>query len=388
MNINDIPQDSILRHWVSYLTITEVPFSYQLAAGLTGIGVLLKRNVYVDQVEWRVFPNQSVLFIGPSGIGKDTIINRVTKMIQRYEDRTKIPVMGGMTLEAVHSRLRDLPKPAVAYVPASELTAFFGQRDYQSNMVQGFTDLLSGNEKIDVSTKSGMFANGGRPIYIYQPTITMHGGSTVEWLHKAMPTGTMEGGFLGRFLILAEELAGRHVALVKSHKTKSELRWFLTHLESWYQGIDTILDKCYNQHEIILLDDAEDFYTNWYHNRFNYFSKVVIPYANRSRDMVLRVAMLMAISRGHYRWIEKCDVEFATKLLALVASKIDKVVQPLSNDAACASAMLALLPASPDDVWKILGYKYSVLSLQNAERLLLGQGKIRKDRSGRYIEVE
>lgn len=391
MTLNDIPTDSILRHWVTYLSMSEVPFSYQIAAGLSGIGTLLKRNVYIDQVEWRVFPNQSVLFIGPSGIGKDTIINRTTKMIQRFEDRTRIPVLGGMTLEAVHAKLLELPKPAVAFIPAGELTAFFGQRDYQSNMVQGFTDLLSSNEKIDISTKSGMYVNGmytGKGRYIYQPTITMHGGSTVEWLHTTMPDGTMEGGFLGRFLIMPEEFSGRHVPLVKSNKSASELRWFTERLNNFHQGVETILYKTSSkQQEVILLDDAEDYYANWYHNRFKYFSKVVMPYANRSRDMVLRLAMLMAISRHHYRWIDLDDIKFATSVLHLVAQKIDKVVQPLSNDAQCAEMILTLLPASTDELWRKLGYKFPVQVLQRAEQLLKTQGRIRQDKHGVWKEV-
>lgn len=391
MNINDIPSDSILRHWVSYLSISEVPFSYQVAVGLSALGALLKRNLYIDQVEWRVYPNQSVLLIGPSGIGKDTAINRAQATIQKFEAYSKVPVLGGMTLEAVHAKLLELPKPAVAYVAAGELTAFFGQRDYQSNMVQGFTDLLSSNERIDISTKSAMYSNGvytGKARYIYQPTITLHGGSTVEWLHKNMPSGTMEGGFLGRFLIMAEELSGRHVPLVKADKTKTELRWYLQRLEDWYTSLQIIIDKTLRQQEVILLVDAEDYYKNWYHNRFNYFSKVVIPYANRSRDMVLRLAMLMAVSRGHYRWIDLADIQFATSVMALVAAKIDRVVQPLSDDAECAEAILRCLPASTDELWRLLGYKYPVFVMDRAERLLKTQGRIRQDRAGKWTEIE
>lgn len=358
MTQRDIPQDSLLQRWVSYLRITEVPFSYQVAGGLSVIGAIIRRNRWIDQVDWRVYPNQSILFIGPSGIGKDTIINRVQSSVEALQPLSRVGVLAGVTLELIQCKLAQLGKPAAAYIPAPEMTAFFGKADYQANMLTGVTNLLSNGSKVDISTK-GSYLNGGETI-IWEPTITMHAGSTVEWLHRGMPEGTLEGGFLGRFLIVCEEIGGRFVPLVKQGLSSSELDHVREELIQWRVGLERIVSECKKPHELILDPDAEDLYTNWYYNRFKIFSRAVMPYANRSRDMVLRLAMLMAISRGHTRLIEGVDMQFGIDLLGEVARKIDAVVLPPSKEGIVAQKILDLLPATVGEVYVALGLRYSL----------------------------
>lgn len=315
----------------------------------------------MDQVDWRVSPNQSILFIGPSGIGKDTIINRCADTIQGVQPVSGVPVLGGKTLEAVTELLSRLSKPATAYIPAGEATAFFGRADYQANMLTGITDLLSNGKQVDISTKGMLMANNGAPRIIYEPTVTMHLGSTVDWLHKGMPDGTLEGGFMGRFLIIVEELGGRQIPLVKSAHSAGEIQSAKDSLANWRNGLEALVHQCKGHpREMILFEDAEHAYINWYYNRFKMFSKAVMPYANRSRDMVLRLAMLMALSRGHDRYIEGIDVEFGISMIREVAARIDSVVIPPSPEAQVAMKILEMLPCKRDRIMATLGYKYSI----------------------------
>lgn len=306
-------------------------------------------------------PNQSILFIGPSGIGKDTIINRCADTIQGVQPISGVPVLGGKTLEAVTELLSRLSKPATAYIPAGEATAFFGRADYQANMLTGITDLLSNGKQVDISTKGMLMANNGAPRIIYEPTVTMHLGSTVDWLHKGMPDGTLEGGFMGRFLIIVEELGGRQIPLVKSAHSAGEIQSAKDSLSQWRSGLESLVHQCKGHpREMILFEEAEHAYINWYYNRFKMFSRAVMPYANRSRDMVLRLAMLMALSRGHDRYIEGVDVEFGISMIREVAQRIDSVVIPPSPEAQVAMKILEMLPCKRDRIMATLGYKYSI----------------------------
>lgn len=379
MTRSDIPQDSLLQHLIAYMMKTEVPFSYVVATGLSAIGCLLKRNRWVDQVDWRVYPNQSVLLIGPSGVGKDTAINRAQSTIANLTPMSRVPVIGGCTLEGLHARLADMPAPATAFVPAPEITAFFGKSDYQANMLTGMTNLLSGGEAVDITTK-GAYLLKGAPQLIKQPTLTMHAGSTVEWLHKGMPEGTLEGGFLGRFLIVIEEIGARFIPLVKRDMSQEEVAAIHEHLRVWRDGCEEIVQSCAKGHELILLPEAEDLYVNWYYNRFKLFSRAVLPYANRSRDMVLRLAMLMAVSRSHWRWIDGEDMQFALNLMSEIAQKIDAVVLPPSMEAQVAQKILDLLPATSGEIYTTLGLRYSVAKqIDPALQLLRATGRITQE---------
>lgn len=389
MTITDIPADSILHHWVRYLRITEVPFTYQVAGGLSILGALAKRNRWVDQVEWRVFPNQSIMYIGPSGVGKDTIINRVQRCFTMMEAQANIPTIAGKTLEYVEQRLLELKPPAAAFVPAAEMTAYFGKADYQENMLTGITNLLSNNERVDISTKGAYNASKGiagtlpgQAKYIEQPTITMHAGSTVEWLHKSMPAGTLEGGFLGRFLIVVEEFSGRYIPLIKSDKSKAELDELRWNLDQWNRGMERLIQATTRAHPVIMYDEAEYKYANWYYNRFKQFSKAVMPYANRSRDTVLRLAMLMAFSRGHYRWVEECDVDFALSLMREVSQKIDAVVLPPTEEAQVANKILEMLPIREGEAYAALVMRYKRWAIEEAWRLLRDTKKVYVDPDG------
>lgn len=377
LQLKNIPKDSLIQHWCRYLSLTEVPFSYQVAAGLTAIGAIIRRTRWVDQLEFKVWPCQPVLFIGPSGIGKDTIINRVVRTMDYFP---QVPTLGGATYEGIAYRLAQMGKPACAYIPAQELTAFFGKSEYQQSMLAGMTNILSCGDKIDITTKGAMVDKEGhynnRALCIYSPTVTMHGGSTVEWLHKQMPDGTLEGGFLGRFLIVCEESPARHIPLIKYGMSTDEVKNARGHLDLWHNGLKEIEESCKAKpQEVHILPDAEDMYGNWYHNRFKLFSRAVMPYANRSRDMVLRLAMLMAISRQHTRYIEDVDMEFAIAFIKEVAQKIDKVVIPPAKTALIAMRAMEMIPCREDVLFEALGQRHDPRDLIGALELLRKSGK-------------
>jgi hypothetical protein len=376
LNLNDIPEDSILRHWAHYLNATEVPFAFQLAGGLSLIGAMIRRNRWINQIEWKVFPNQSVMYIGPSGIGKDTIINRVQRSVELLQVESGVPIVGGTTFENITARMVEMPQASV-FIPAGEMADFFGKTDYKEGMLTGVTNLLSGNDKVDITTKGAYERskgehgqNPGKPKIIIEPTVTMHTGSTVEWLHKSMPSGTLEGGFMGRFLIVVEEIGTKYIPLVGADRTKEEIADLHAALKKWNDGLRRIIEGCRIPHEVILFEEAEHLYTNWYYNRFKQFSKAVAPYANRSRDMVLRLAMLMAMSRGHLRWIEGVDMRFALAMIRDVSARIDRVVLPPTDEARVAQKVIDMLPSTQTEIYGTLAMRYGSINLTRALELL------------------
>lgn len=324
MRLSIIPKDSCIRQLIQRFSITEAPLPYQIAFGLSSIGALLKRSVFIDQVEWRVYPNMSVLAIGPSGVGKDTVINRCVKIIHQIEPGLQL---NGNTIEHIQSELAQLGELAAAYIPAQEITAFLGGKDYQKGIVQSLTDMLSTGHKIVLGTKSE-----GKKV-ISRPTITIHAGSTADWLRN-LPEKSIEGGFLPRFLIVCAEFTQKHVAWPKydhDHWARQEAKQAG---EDFVKIVKEIVKKFggreleRDEREMTPTPGAEQFYRNWYHNRFKFFSPNVQAYANRARDHVHRLAMLMAISRMH-GYMEEEDYSFAVGFMEYVASGIDKVIAPM-----------------------------------------------------------
>jgi energy-coupling factor transporter ATP-binding protein EcfA2 len=389
LNQDILPPDSCIRDWVTMHWNTEVPVSYLITVSLTALGAMLRRDCYVDQDKWKVYPNQSVMLIGPSGVGKDTAINFATKLIEEYH---RVPVLGGKTIESVQHRLFSIGDPAAAYIPAGELTAFFGGKDYQSGMVQEFTDLLSTNDKKDISTKGDLVTFGTK--VIKRPTLTLHCGSTVEWLHKAMPDGTLEGGFLGRFLIVIAQRSRKHVPLPKyEYRDAEDVRRYHEAERRWKEAVEGtekrkgILDRTSKLGEVVLDGDAQPIYANWYINRFTRFSKATFDYANRCRDTVLRLAMLCAISRKHYGWIEPVDVTFGIQMLDEVTKQLDYVVLPPTREAQAAQDILSICPATYREIVRTFGRKYEKRHLTAGLEQLQDAGRVAL-KGERYVRCE
>ena len=260
------------------------------------------------------------MLVGPSGIGKDVMIDQTRELI---ETTKAIPVLGGKTIDHVKAEMLKIGSPAACYIAAPELTAFLGGKDYQKSMVQELTDLLSTGNKCDVSTKGE-----GKQIIPF-PTVTMHAGTTGEWLARAMPDGSLEGGFLPRFVIVCEEYSRKHVAWVKYETSRMGLIAAQQAKAKYSKAVKNIVaEMCGKAYEMIPSEGAKDFYRNWYGNRFSYFSAIVRPYANRSRDHIHRLAMLMALTCGR-RHLEEVDYQFAAEVIAHVAVGIDRVIAPI-----------------------------------------------------------
>lgn len=381
LNPNIVPTGSCIWGWLNYLRITEVPVSYQITTALSLIGMVLTRNVWVDQVEWKVYPNLSVLLVGPSGIGKDVAIRAINKVVADIDPELEV---GGKTMEAIVEQLLQKGELAAAYLPAPELTAFIGGKDYQKSMVQELTDLLTTGETVNVSLKSCP----GIKRVIRRPTITMVAGSTAEWLHKAMPDGSLDGGLFPRFLIVCEEYGSKHIAFPKysiDPETRAASR---EGKERFVEVLKGLKDK-YNAHpqEIAPLPSAVEYYENWYANRFSYFSPVVRAYANRSRDQMLRLGMLCAISCGR-SFITVEDFVFAKGIINYIAASIEHAAVPPTLEARIIRGILEVLPVTAPVLIRTLSGKYSRKDIINALQTLFASEQVVTNASKQIVLKE
>src|SRR5271169_1329093 len=208
-----LPKDSFFLRWVRAWPTAEAPHSFILFSAMSMLGAALGRRVYFDLDAHILYPMLNLLLIGPSGIGKSTSITRLgIPLVRGLPDSLRPYIIEGKTTpEALHDELIVEPH---AIVFASELANFFSKAKYMEDMIPYVTQLLDYEQSVPRRLR-------GQLLEVKNPSVTIVGGSTVEWLQDQLPNSASTGGFLARFLIVKEEHKGQRVADSKSMLSKS-----------------------------------------------------------------------------------------------------------------------------------------------------------------------
>lgn len=386
MNLSIIPKDSIFQHWMTIGSMLETPNSFLLATAMSALGVLLRRNLWVSIAKGGdVYPNLSVLLVGKAGLGKDTAINiAMRQILYPFADDLNITAK---TIEGMIDQLYTLQNvqghnPACGYILAPELTKLFGAKEYQKSIASTVTDLLSTGMRFDDSSKG----EGKR--VIHNPTVSLIGGTTIQWLQKNMPENALEGGLIPRVLVIAESEAKRSMPRPNEEMTWDDRRAVENADREMEAGLKRVLQTYSIPREFTFDEEGGFAHDNWYHNRSNLFSPTVHDYAHRSRSQVSRMAMLCAASRCS-PFMELCDVNFALEIIGEVAKTIDKIILPPTLEFRVAQNILPLLPAHSMQIIKVLSSKFDSSVILKALIMLRESGQaVQREGTWHVVEEE
>jgi len=283
-------------------------------------GAAIGRKCYFDQDVHRVFPMMNLLLIGPSGIGKSTAIRDIgLQLIGELPSHRKPEVISGKaTKEKLHEDL--IACGGHAIVVASELANFFSKERYQEGMIPYITDLLD-YAPTSIRTKAGSIQT------VEEPSVTIIGGSTKEWLQDQLPSTAAAGGFLPRFFIVKEDHKRQRVpdpSRVMSKTQRAQLLRERADLMDAFKGLTDV-----SAGRVDFLDyEASDTYGLWY-QMFMPDLGVLSPFAARAGAHVLRLSLLLALSCNRYH-ITAEDVKNAIALYEYSQKKLGEVVVPMS----------------------------------------------------------
>lgn len=372
--IDALPKDSIFHQWLLARSVVETPTSFDLACAMAAFGTAFKRSVWFDQVFWRVYPNPSVLLVAGSGVGKNTAIDGVNQFITQVN----LPSVYSKTIEGLTDQIQQLGDPACCIVKAEELSDLVGTKDYQDGMLPGLTDLLDTKDYKDISIKSD---KGKRRIL--HPTVCILAGSTPNWLHSAMPPEAMGGGFYPRFLIVCDNNLKRHVPVVKALPTLEVRAATQAHAE-FLEGCASMLKHMIGHGEYTLNPAALHLYSDWYARRLSLFSNIASAYAHRSRDHVLRLAMISALSRCAAE-LEHDDVAFAIAFMQHIADSLDTALAMPNPESDCARFILGLLPISIANIYREATKVYPLRVVRDAMAILTDSNQFR-EQDGLFVK--
>jgi hypothetical protein len=379
-----IPADSFFTRWMDCFPVSESPKSYLLIAGMSAVGAALRRGIWMESDMRVTFPMLNIVFIGPSGLGKTEAIGYgQSLLLEKIPTEIKPIIIEG---EATRAALtEELAKHPHAVFVAEEMASVFTKQKYQEDMVPFVTELLNYKNKVERRTKSGKLQQ------ILAPAVTFQCGTTLDWFQKQLPNTAAVGGFLPRFLVVHEEHKAQIIPWPDAVLDSTRKEALATHRETVTREFQLLVEK-YREFGLMKFKDQEaiDKFSMWVLSRRPETGHVA-PFAQRAREFVLRLAMLMAISRQHDR-VDYTDVESAIGIYEWCMEKIQKVVVPVTEEGEMLGNVLKLFPDSST----VLSERDILRNLENALRAdqvykylesLQKSGSLSRDKEGKFRRI-
>ncbi len=270
------------------------------------------------------YPNMYVMLLGDSGLGKGFPVSLAKKIVQNAGITRCIA--GRSSIQAIIKELSQTKseqgKPPITdsrgYIVNGELsTAIIADPDSLTIL----TDLFDRNDNPQWTN----LLKGDGHEKLKEPYITCLFGSSPAHFYDSIPQANIEGGYIGRNLIIYEEkrskeldlLDGGEEVLNEDKFTEYIVPNFVPHLQKIAKFPKTKFQPDENAREIF-----NKWRKEWRNNQHIYNDKT--GFVNRVPDHVLKVSMCLSLSRYDFEGcIKACDIsEAIEKVTSLIyASK-------------------------------------------------------------------
>ena len=333
--------------------------SFVLLGAMSTYGACLGRACWFQDDFRCLYPMLNLLMIGPSGIGKSSSMEIARKfLLENLPAELRPQFIGGAsTKEQLHADLLPLPH---AILFASELGSFFNKAKYMEPLIPYVTELLD-YRPIEFRTKSGGVQR------IPEPSVTVIGGSTKDWLQSALPDTAVGGGFLPRFLIVKEDFRRQRVA--NAQMSMSASKWRETLERRQIVSEDFIHLVAAPKGPIGFADFATaDYYARWYEGH-QPASGHLSPFSARAAEMVKRLSMLVALSSRRDA-ITEADLDSAIVIYQYCIQKLQEVVVPTTQIGRILSFVLESIPSGGAGVVEIRQALRSQAPAQDVDKYL------------------
>lgn len=330
---------NFLRAYTDTLTPKgEAPERFHFWTGVAAIGGALRRRVYIDEGHYRYYPNFYVMLVGPPGLIKKSTTINVGSGLLRDVPNVKIgaDVSTWQSFVEEVAQAQDLfAEGEVSVDPLdqthtvssaltltiSEFGTFFDPDDRA--MVNVLTELYDG--KVNSAFVKRTKTQGTDTIM--NPFVNILAGTTPDWIRDNFKGRFGGWGLSSRIIFLHCDEKERHVAF--PHKLwrgsyDRTMRGFLEDLVaiSQLRGVFTLTDA------------AETFYEHWYEshgerqtalNRHDHHDPWLAYYLARKADHVLKLSMVLSVSRSDTLIIDADDIATAVSRCDEIELELSKV---------------------------------------------------------------
>jgi hypothetical protein len=334
----------------------ESPKSFIYWAGLSAISAVVRNKIWIDKQYYKLYPNTYVMLIAKSGMRKGFPVGLSRRMVDLVGG-TRV-IAGRNSIQGIIKDLSSTSTVPGTKGPITHSSAFIVSGEFSTSLVKDpdaltiLTDLYDGhyNPEWKNTLKSGTESLKG-------VNLTLLGAMNETHWNDLITGKEITGGFVARCIIVREERRARKNALLRDLKKPFTLEPFVKYLNE--------IDKL--EGRVHLTEPARDEFEEWY----NEFEPEKLDdktgTANRVHDQILKVAMLVALSRRVELIVGKEDITEAMNLClsaSIVAEKLTAGTGSSADSSQIRIVMQELLSAEENKIsrTKLLQRHYGDIS--------------------------
>jgi hypothetical protein len=336
------------------------------------------------------YPNIYVILMGESGLGKGFPVN-LAKRLVIAADNTRV-IAGRSSIQAIIKELATT-KSVQGKAVITDSRGFIVNGELSTAIIQDpdsltiLTDLYDRN----YNTNWTNLLKGDGAEKLKEPYITCLFGSSPAHFYDSIPQPNIEGGYIGRNLVIYEEKRSKDVDLLDSEKESVDEDRFINYIVPKY--VPHLIKIAANKARLIPDEAARHVFNNWRkewrNNQAQYNDRT--GFVNRVPDHVLKVSMCLALARyEHNTTIAEDDVSEAIKKITSLIYASEKAASGGGLDPLAAQTKRVvdhLISASENQLMRkdllIQGYgDYDPMSLDRIIDTLMEMGWIKRQKIG------
>lgn len=293
----------------------ESPRQFVYWAALASIAAVMRKNVWLDKHLYKLYPNIYVLLIAKSGMRKAFPVS-LAKRLVRATKMTRV-IAGRNTVQAI---LQDLSlaytqpqggmiTDAYGFLAAGEFSSFI-VRDQDALTI--LTDLYDTHDH--EPEWRNLLKSGSETLT--NPCITMLGASNQAHLNDKLQEIDIDGGFVGRTLMIVGSEKYKHNPLVLKPDVALDVQGLAEYLKEI-----ALLEGPFKWSE-----EGAALYTKWYMDFVQDEHEDDTGTTNRIHDHILKVAMLISLSKGKDLVLKGEDINDAIMSCMTFITNVKKTV--------------------------------------------------------------
>lgn len=332
-------------------------------------------------------PNLYVMLLGESGLGKGFPINRAKLLVSKAEV-TRV-IAGRSSIQAIVRELATT-KTLPGRSPMTDSRGFIVNGELSTAVIQDpdsltiLTDLYDGHYNPEWTN----LLKGDGAEKLKEPYITALFGSSPAHFYDSIPQPNIEGGYIGRNLVIYEEKRSQDTDLLDAHDPNVvDVVKFDDYIVPKY--VPHLVSIGSKKGALVPSEAGRGLFNIW---RRKWRSEQVYDktgFLNRVPDHVLKVSMCITLSRyGHNGTIEENDIAQAIQRVSSLVYANKRTTEGKGLDPLAAQTKLVLdflLRAEGNNLTRkqllTKGYgTYDTITLDKICENLVEMGWIRKER--------